>query len=86
MKNIKEFINESINNDVTVEEIASIICCLAADNEDNIKMMSADEIMNYSDEVEIAQQLQQDQDEISDFIQDNYEAIVKEVNKLKKEY
>ena len=87
MKNLKDFlINESNGDNITVEEIATVICDLASENESNIKMMTADEIMGYADEVEIGHQLQEDEDEISDFIQDNYEAIMQAIDKFKKEY
>lgn len=87
MKNLEKFIkeqlnvNESINESVTTLEVPEVAVEILELVPSNIDLRTGDKFMDYADEREIANALQEDEDVVYDFIQDNYDALVEYIHK-----
>ena len=89
MKSITEYINESYQ-DFDIEDVAYQIISVAQDNLGNkFKRATPEDIIDsaaegeYTDYDYVAELLECDPDELCDFIDDNYDELIKIINKLK---
>lgn len=83
MKNLEKFIKEqlSVNESVNTLEVPVVAVEILELVPSDVDLRSGEKFMDYADEREIANALQEDEDIVSDFIQDHYDEIVEYIHK-----
>lgn len=83
MKNLEKFIEEQLNVNESVDtlEVPVVAVEILELVPSDVDLRSGEKFMDYADEREIANALQEDEDVVSDFIQDHYDEIVEYIHK-----
>lgn len=83
MKNLENFIKDqlNVNESVDVLEVPEVAVEILELVPNDVDLRTGEKFMDYADEHEIANALQEDEDIVSDFIQDHYDEIVEYIHK-----